>query len=204
MTASEQASVQEIAHCLSQGGVVLLPTDTVLGLAVSPQHTAAMDRLYGLKQRPRDKNLPIMVADADQIATLGAQITKSAEALLASPFVPGALTLVFGLDPAHTPGWLAGRKEIALRIPNDARLLAVLRDTGPLLVTSANRSGQETPCTAQEAAAQLNGMPDLIVAGTGHQGSPSTIVNCHASPARIERFGAIPAADIARVLEGVL
>jgi L-threonylcarbamoyladenylate synthase len=196
--------VREIAQCLSQGGVVLLPTDTVLGLAVSPRHGAAIDRLYGLKHRPRDKNLPIMVADTDQIAMLGAQITPSAQALLSSSFVPGALTIVFGLDPARAPEWLAGRDEIALRIPNDAQLLAVLRETGPLLVTSANRSGAQTPGTTNEAAAQLNGTPDLIVAGTGRQATPSTIVNCRVTPARIERIGAVSEADIASLLEGLL
>ncbi|MBU0643624.1 MAG: threonylcarbamoyl-AMP synthase [Alphaproteobacteria bacterium] len=200
MTVSEA----DIVQCITQGGVVLLPTDTVLGLAVSPRHGEAIDRLYGLKHRPRDKNLPIMVADADQIAMLGAQITPSAQALLSSPFVPGALTIVFDLDPTRAPEWLAGRDEIALRIPNDAQLLAVLRQTGPLLVTSANRSGAQTPGTTNEAAAQLNGTPDLIVAGTGRQATPSTIVNCRVTSARIERIGAVSEADIASLLEGLL
>ncbi|AJE46202.1 L-threonylcarbamoyladenylate synthase [Celeribacter indicus] len=195
--------VAEIARCLTEGGVVLLPTDTVLGLAVSPARSDAVDRLYALKMRPRDKNLPVMVADAGQIAALGAEIPPAADALLASRFVPGALTLVFGLDQTRAPGWLAGRAEIAVRIPDDARLLAVLRETGPLLVTSANRSGAETPATTVEAAAQLAGAPDMTVPGSGSAAAPSTIVNCRLSPVKIERHGAIPAAEIAALTGAV-
>lgn len=196
-------TVVEIARCLTRGGVVLIPTDTVLGLAVSPAHTQAVDRLYALKQRPRDKNLPIMVADADQIRGLGAQMTLSAQTLLDSRFVPGALTIVFGLDETLTPGWLNGRDEIALRIPNDLRLLAVLRETGPLLVSSANRSGQDTPATTEAALVQLDGAPDLTVVGQGQAATPSTIVNCRKSPPVIERLGAVPEAEIAALLEGL-
>nr|WP_321510827.1 L-threonylcarbamoyladenylate synthase [uncultured Celeribacter sp.] len=198
-----EPSISEVAACLQDGGVVLIPTDTVLGLAVSPAHPAAIDRLYALKQRPRAKNLPIMVADATQIAGLGADISPSARALLESRFVPGALTLVFALDPTRRPDWLAGRDEIALRIPDDARLLTVLRATGPLLVTSANRSGADTPPTTQAALEQLAGAPDLAVTGTGAAGTPSTIVNSRTIPVTIERHGAIPEAEIRALLESL-
>ncbi|WP_417270025.1 L-threonylcarbamoyladenylate synthase [Celeribacter sp.] len=194
------ASVSEIARCLRDGGVVLLPTDTVLGLAVSPLHDAAVARLYALKDRPREKNLPVMVADMDQIESLGAILTDAARHLLASPYVPGAVTLVLELGPQR-PDWLAGRDEIALRIPDDARLRDVLRATGPLLVTSANRAGHDTPHTSDAASAQLTALPDLIVAGTGKAAAPSTIVNCRLSPPTLIRIGAVPAAQIDALFE---
>ncbi|WP_417242923.1 L-threonylcarbamoyladenylate synthase [Celeribacter sp.] len=189
-----------ISACLNGGGIVLLPTDTVLGLAVSPAHDDAVARLYALKDRPREKNLPIMVADMSQIADLGALPTDAARRLLASPFVPGAVTLVLELGPQR-PDWLAGRDEIALRIPDDARLRDVLRRTGPLLVTSANRAGLETPHTSDAASAQLTAPPDLVVAGTSRAGAPSTIVNCRTSPPHLIRIGAVTAAQINALFE---
>ncbi|ALI54955.1 L-threonylcarbamoyladenylate synthase [Celeribacter marinus] len=193
-------SVIEIADCLKAGGVVLLPTDTVLGLAVSPQFDASVAQLYALKDRPREKNLPVMVADADQIEALGAYLTTSAKRLIASEFVPGAITLVMELGP-DTPAWLSGRDEIAVRIPDDDRLRAVLRETGPLLVTSANRSGCDTPHTAQDASAQLTATPSMVVDGTGHAGAPSTIVNCRVWPPEFIRIGAVSTAQIMALME---
>lgn len=191
----------EIAACLDAGGVVLLPTDTVLGLAASPRHHSAVTRLFALKDRPAEKNLPVMVADAAQIASLGTILSPVAHNLIASPFCPGPLTLVLPLG-RPCPDWLAQRSEVAVRIPDDNRLREVLREVGPLLVTSANRSGAETPKSAEDAAAQLTARPDVVVDGTSRMASASTIVDCTSSPVRILRHGAVTTAQLAPYLEG--
>src|SRR5215218_7812234 len=128
--------IKDIVACLQTGGVVLLPTDTVYGLAVSPKFDKSIDRLFALKRRPRTVNLPIMVASDAELEPLGFEISESARRLLRSPLIPGSLTLGFKSD--YRPDWLSGRDEAAVRIPNHNQLLAVLRQTGPLLVTSAN------------------------------------------------------------------
>jgi len=194
------SAAREICDCLRAGGVVLIPTDTVLGLAVLPEHAA---KIYRLKERPLEKNLPIMVANRAQLETLGMCLSAASKTLLASSFMPGALTLVDVLDPAKAPSWLEGREEMAVRIPNAPLLLSVLEEVGPLLVTSANRSGAQTPATSEEACAQLSGSVDLIIDGTGQQSAPSTIVNCASLPPKIEREGAVARADI-RALIGEL
>src|ERR1043165_3327745 len=130
--------VEESGGCLENGGVVLLPTDTVYGLAVNPNFDKSIDRLFALKRRPRNVNLPIMVSSEDELEPLGFHISDSARRLLRSPLIPGSLTLVLGFSSDYRPEWLKGREEAAVRIPNENRLLAVLRKTGPLLVTSAN------------------------------------------------------------------
>jgi Sua5/YciO/YrdC/YwlC family protein len=193
-------SAEDIAEVLGQGGVVLLPTDTVLGLAASPAFPEAVDKIYALKKRPRQKNLPIMVADADQIFELGGDVSFEAAKLLASRYVPGALTLVLPVDAQRAPDWLDGRKEIAVRIPDNDLLLNVLRLAGPLMVTSANRSGADTPATTEDALMQLHGSPDLVVPGKGLAPTPSTIVNCTVIPVEIERHGVVSPAQIAEVL----
>ena len=193
--------VEKVVAVLRDGGVVLLPTDTVYGLAVHPEAgDGPLGRLFAMKRRPLSRNLPIMVADADQARGLGAQVPASAEKLLAA-FSPGPLTLALGLT-GPAPAWLAGRDEIAVRVPDDAFLLDVLRAAGPLLVTSANLSGHDTPETMGEVLAQMAGQPDLALDGGPRQTVPSTLVNCNLPAPVVERVGAVPAERIAEVLEG--
>lgn len=186
-----EPTVQEIAHCLQSGGVILIPTDTVYGLAVSPAFPDAVKRLFALKNRPDTVNLPIMVADRDAVEALGLDINERAGRLFESSFIPGPLTLVMGFCDQPAVQWLADREEVALRIPDDPRLLAVLREAGPLLVTSANRHGSPTPETCAEILAQLDGQPDMALDGGHLKTVPSTLVNCRHDPPVIEREGVV-------------
>src|ERR1041384_5128168 len=170
-------TVDVIVECLENGGVVLLPTDTVYGLAVSPKFDKSIDRLFALKRRPRTVNLPIMVASDAELEPLGFAISESARRLLRSPLIPGSLTLAMGFSSDCRPHWLIGRDEAAIRIPNDDRLLAVLRRTGPLLVTSANAHSADTPDNVQDILAQLDGNPDLSIDGGRLKTTASTPAN---------------------------
>jgi len=102
-------SLEKAAETLRRGGVALLPTDTVYGLVASPQSPAALARIFALKARPAEKNLPILVADQAQFGQLGVIMDARITSLVQSPYLPGALTLVLALDPAKAPPWLAGR-----------------------------------------------------------------------------------------------
>ena len=188
------------AETLRKGGVVLLPTDTVYGLAVSPLFPAAVDRLYRLKRRPRSQFLPLMVASQAQLESLGLAISASAARLLASPLVPGALTIAFGFREGPRPAWLDGRDEVAVRIPDDDALLDTLRTTGPLLVTSANAHGVGSADSMEECLAQLDGAPDLAIDGGRRATVPSTLVNCRLDPPVVERVGTVPPEEIERWL----
>ena len=189
-----------IVECLENGGVVLLPTDTVYGLAVSPKFDEAIDRLFALKRRPRNVNLPIMVASVEELEPLGFEVSEAARRLLRSPLIPGSLTLAMGFSSEYRPDWLAGREEAAVRIPNDERLLSVLRMTGPLLVTSANAHSAETPDNVADILAQLDGAPDLSIDGGTLRTTASTLVNCRVDPPRIERVGVIPESELLKYL----
>lgn len=190
------SKIEEIATCLREGGVIVIPTDTVYGLAVKPGDEAAAQRLYDLKSRPPRLNLPIMVASKEDIEKLGVEVNETAAKLLKSPFMPGALTLIMGFKNDDRASWLEGRDEVAIRIPNDEQLLAVLRKTGALLVTSANKSGNPTPTIISEILNELNGKPDLAIDGGTVEVIPSTIINCRTNPPKIEREGKIPAAEL--------
>lgn len=185
--------------CLRDGGVILLPTDTVYGLAVHPTRPDAADRLFAMKRRPRGRNLPIMVASAGELETLGVELNEPAWRLTAA-FFPGPLSLALGLRPGAAPAWLAGRVEVAVRVPDDAGLAAILEATGPLLVTSANIHEQSTPESVPAILAALDGEPDLVIDGGVRKVVPSTLVNCNLPAPVVERAGVIPADEIERVL----
>ena len=189
-----------IVECLGNGGVVLLPTDTVYGLAVSPEFDESIDRLFALKRRPRNVNLPIMVASDAELEALGFEVSEVARRLLQSPLIPGSLTLAMGFSSDYRPAWLAGRDEAAVRIPNDERLLSVLRKAGPLLVTSANAHSAETPDNIADILAQLDGAPDLSIDGGTLRTTASTLVNCRVDPPAIERIGVVPESEVLKYL----
>lgn len=179
--------MDKIAETLQNGGVALLPTDTVYGLFASPRHPAAVAGIFALKARPASKKLPIMAASAAQIAGMGAVLDARSQAILAMGI--GALTLVLPL--ANPPEWLANRPEAAFRIPDDAHLKALLTQTGPLFATSANKSGQPTPETVPEILAGLAGNPDIVLDSGPRTGQPSTLIDCQTTPPTVLRRGAI-------------
>ena len=192
----------ETVRTLQTGGVVLIATDTVYGLAALPTKEQAVEKIYALKNRPGELFLPVMVADIHDLELLGLDINANARKLLESYLVPGALTFVLGFkEDSLKPDWLKSREEIATRIPDNELLLAVLRETGPLLVTSANLHGKAaTQAKVDDILAELNGAPDLVIeAGEGKE-VPSTIINCRCDPPVIERYGIIPVHIIYQIL----
>jgi L-threonylcarbamoyladenylate synthase len=191
-------AAEPVIACLRAGGVVLLPTDTVYGLAAHPERPDAVAKLFDLKGRPAQRRLPVLTIKRD-IPLLGGIVTLEAQKLIASPWMPGPLSLALELTPA-APIWLAGRDEVGFRVPHHVPLQRVLDHTGPLFVTSANKHGAATPETLEAALASLDGTPDLSIDGGTLSAIPSTLVNCHFRPPVIERVGQVPAEEIERYL----
>ncbi len=184
------------AKTLQNGGVVLLPTDTVIGLAALPSQPAAVARIFELKARPQQKNLPVMVCSVEQLTDIGAQVSPQTKRLVGSPFCPGPLSMAVEVLPDSAPNWLKGRDELAFRMPDDPFLLALLAMVGPMLVTSANQHGADTPSTVGSALKSLSGTPDLVINGQACGAVPSTLVNCRFSPPKIERLGGVTLAEL--------
>jgi L-threonylcarbamoyladenylate synthase len=192
--------VERAAECLLAGGVVLLPTDTVYGLAVHPARDDAITRLFAMKGRPRSVNLPVMISSRDDIVALGGVVSRPAELLLESKYVPGPLTMAIGVSEPDLAPWLRGRIEFAVRMPDDERLLAIIRRTGPLLVTSANLHAEQVRESVSAILSTLVSEPDLVIDDGDRDTVPSTLVNCRLDPPVIERVGAVPAEEIEAVL----
>jgi len=177
-----------------------VPTDTVYGLAAMPNSTDAVHRIYVAKDRPAHLPLPVLAASLEQVRQLGVEFSEAAT-VLSARWWPGPLTMAFGLPAGSTrPKWLIGREEVAVRIPAHDFLLALMEDTGVLMVTSANRHGEPTSPSAAEAGAQVVPHVDLVIDAGTLTVVPSTLVNVRGAAAVVEREGAITAQDIAKAL----
>ncbi|HXZ62122.1 MAG TPA: L-threonylcarbamoyladenylate synthase [Acidimicrobiales bacterium] len=197
---ADAAGAREAEAALEAGGVVVLPTDTVYGLAARPADADAVRAVFRAKGRPEGMPLPILAADEAQVRGLGVAFTAAA-AVLARRWWPGPLTLAFGFDAERTrPDWLAGRDEVAVRVPDHDFLRRLLARTGVLAVTSANPHGAPTPHTADEVAAGLGTSVDLVVDGGRLPDVPSTLVNVRGPHPVVEREGAIPSGAVAAAL----
>ncbi len=187
---------------LTHGGVILVPTDTVYGLAVSPIFGDAIKKIYSLKRRPQHAPLPIVIADKNQLNELGLLLSEHANMLISSRYMPGALSLILPVCFSKAPSWLSERKEVAVRIPDNDFLRCLIRKSGPLLMTSANQHGKDTPNNVKAILDQLSGCPDCVIDGGFIDTIPSTIVNCVDKEAVIERIGVVPHNTIERILYG--
>jgi len=189
------------AAVLRAGGVVVVPTDTVYGLAARPTDTDAVGAVYRIKGRPEGMPLPVLAASEEQVRALGVAFSDGARGL-AARWWPGPLTLAFAFDPeVPRPSWLAGRDEVAVRVPDHDFLRGLLAETGVLVVTSANRHGAPTPRAPDDVASALGPDVGLVVDGGVLHEVPSTLVNVAGPEPVVEREGAIERAAIAAALE---
>ena len=179
------------ATALSRGDLVLLPTDTVYGVAADAFTPAAVTRLLAAKNRGRSMPVPVLIGEASTLSGLVMTLPPVAHQL-AEAFWPGGLTLV--VEHATSLAWDLGDAEgtVAVRLPDDDLTRDLLRRTGPLAVSSANRSGRPAATTAAEADQQLGEHAAVVLDGGPRTGSAaSTIVDCTTPTPRLLRLGAI-------------
>ena len=204
LTASEIRQLDEAERALRSGEAVVVPTDTVYGLAAIADLPRATARLFTLKHRTERKALAVLVADVDQVQSLIAPVGPEVRALMARHW-PGPLTLVLPRSSASRALDLGGDDDttVGVRCPGHALMRALARRVGPLATTSANRSGQPTPTTAAEAAAALDGRVGFVLDGGRCDGVPSTVVDVTAVPWRVLRVGPVSPIEGPRdVLDG--
>ncbi len=182
-----------LAHALAvldQGGVIAFPTDTVYGLGARVNLPEAIARLYTAKARPPEKAIPVLIGSPDDLPKVSVNIPPTAHQL-ARHFWPGPLTLVIPRHP-ELPAILGPLPTVGVRQPDHIPTLGLLQASGPLAVTSANRSGGTNARTAEEVLAQLGGhIPLILDGGTTPGGSPSTVVDCTGQELRVLRPGPI-------------
>jgi len=177
------------ARLLREHQLVAFPTDTVYGLGTLTFDGATVLKLYVAKERPPEKAIPILIADSADLDQVAIDVPPIAYRLM-EHFWPGALTIVVPKQP-HIPIEVSTTKTVAVRMPDLDLARELMRLTGPLAVTSANRSAGPNPRTAQEVLDQLAGRIDAIVDGGETPGGvPSTVVDCTQTAPAILREGA--------------
>ena len=190
--------VQAVA-ALQRGELVVLPTDTVYGVAADAFSPEAVARLLAAKGRGRDMPVPVLVGSERGLDGLASDVTSTMRVLVEA-FWPGPLTLIVPAAPSLA--WDLGetRGTVAVRMPKHPVALDVLSSTGPLAVSSANHTGQPAPATAAEAELQLGDTVAVYLeAGSAGEAVASTIVDLTGTPV-VRRAGALSLEELRTVL----
>jgi tRNA threonylcarbamoyl adenosine modification protein (Sua5/YciO/YrdC/YwlC family) len=185
------STIDEAVKALQAGELVVVPTDTVYGVAALPGVKGAIERLFWVKGRPRERAIPVLGATLTDLQKI-AVFDKRALAL-ASEFWPGALTLVlpraegFDID-------LGGEDHgtVAVRIPAEEVVLDLLAQTGPMAVTSANLSGEPAATTVDAARSTLGNRVNVYLDAGKAQGAGSTVVSLVGDDPECLREGDLP------------
>ncbi|MCH4159871.1 MAG: threonylcarbamoyl-AMP synthase [Bifidobacterium sp.] len=218
MTSGESERVRPItpetlslaAKLIQRGEIIVMPTDTVYGVAADPFNEQAIDRIFQAKQRPRTKALQVLLPSVEAIDELFLELPAPLD-VLANAFLPGAFSPICEaqakctLVTIHEVGNL---KTQGVRVPDSKACRQVLRATGPLAASSANRSGLPSAQTAQEAYEQLGDSVALYLdAGATPGPVASTVVAASQSGAdgiEILRAGVISEESIRAALASAL
>lgn len=183
--------IDRAVEVLRNGGVVAYPTDTLYGLAVDPRNTAAVARLFALKERDTSSAIPLIAASLEQARDAGA--FSNLHLRLAKSFWPGPLTIVLPAAAVIARELLGAGSTVALRVPAHPTAQALAARHGFCITsTSANRSGELAATTAQQVSNELMTGIDLVLdGGPSPGGAPSTIVDVTGDRPRLVRAGAI-------------
>lgn len=185
-------AIDEAVNTVSRGGLVVLPTDTVYGIGADAFDAEAVAALLAAKGRGRQMPPPVLVPDTRTVDGLAVDVSDDARSLI-EEFWPGGFTIILRSQPSLH--WDLGETHgtVALRMPDHEAALALLRRTGPLAVSSANRTGGPA---ATEVASAVDQLGDAVTCyldgGTAPGGVASTIVDATGATLRVVRDGAIP------------
>jgi tRNA threonylcarbamoyl adenosine modification protein (Sua5/YciO/YrdC/YwlC family) len=192
-----ELAIQAAVDALRGGDIIGVPTDTVYGLAADPWHSGACDRLFLVKGRPRNVELPVFVSGLEQALDLTANLQEPARRLMKA-FWPGPLTLVVPRRPDLEADLGEDDETIGLRCPGHPVPLALCREFGPYATTSANRHGRPPVTDASVLAADLPGVELVLDAGPC-AGEPSTVVDATGEVLKLLRQGTLGWDEILQV-----
>ncbi|EGQ3507228.1 L-threonylcarbamoyladenylate synthase [Staphylococcus pseudintermedius] len=189
----EYPKLPEIVKTLQDGGLVVLPTETVYGLGGNAKDDTAIRKIYEAKGRPSDNPLIVHIYDTDQLDDFVVDISEATHKLMEA-FWPGPITFILPLKQGYLCDRVTGGlNSVAVRMPSHPVALALLKAVDlPIAAPSANLSGRPSPTTFEHAFHDLNHRVDGIMRSTqSDAGLESTVVDCTSFPFRIARPGTI-------------
>lgn len=189
---ADKKSISRGARLLKRGCLVAFPTETVYGLGANLLDKRAVDRLYRVKRRPKDKPFTVLIADSETIEKMGCAVTEEAKRLT-DEFWPGPLTVILKGK---------GNRKIGFRMPDNRIARSLVRQAGvPVACPSANVSGSSAPRDAKGVLQGLEDKIDLLIdGGKTDIGVESTVVDLTVRPPKILREGAITRGKLKKVL----
>ena len=184
-----QAAIDTATAAIQAGEAVIYPTETVYGLGADATDPAAVDRVFEIKTRPRDKPLSVAFADADHAS----QYTEPTDRELTfiQEFLPGPVTVIVDRQPTLPDTLTGGRRRVGVRIPANEAALALCRAAGPITATSANRSGEPSVQAPTTLPASVRESVGATIDTGRTPGTESTVVDIQARD--IIRRGALVA-----------
>jgi L-threonylcarbamoyladenylate synthase len=202
--AERDRGIAAAVEAVKSGELVVLPTDTVYGVGADVFTAHAVNALQNARGADRRVPPPVLVGSRHTLDGLVYSLPKAAREL-ADAFWPGALTIMVEHSPSLQ--WDLGETGgvVAVRMPLHPVALEVLREVGPMAVTTANKIGQPAPVTAEEARDQLEyAVRIYLEAGAAADPAPSTIVDVTGDVPRVLRNGAVPWEKLRDVVPDIL
>lgn len=191
--------MDKLRTIIENGGAVILPTETVYGLFAQALNEDAVNRVYQLKQRPRDKAMNLNVSNLNDIYFFSQNTPFFLEKLY-NRFMPGPLTIILKANE-NVPFWVnSGLDTVGFRLPNHEQTLRLISETGPLIGPSANISGNESGKKFSDIQAQFSVDLPGIEDDQALTGIDSTILDLSGQKARILRQGAISREEIQKAI----
>lgn len=185
--------VLQAVKILKDGGIVIFPTDTAFGIGCRIDDEDAIKRLFQLRKRPETKAVPVLVSDLHMAEDYVESVPQDVIDKLVKPYWPGALTIVLQSKTEKILSLVRGGKDtLGVRVPDHLTTLALINGVGvPILGTSANFAGEETPYTFENLDKELVRLVDFVVPGECHTKFSSTVIDCTITPWKILRQGAV-------------
>jgi|SaaInlLV_10m_DNA_2_1039722.scaffolds.fasta_scaffold04036_6 L-threonylcarbamoyladenylate synthase len=185
-------NIKVAANALLSGKIVAFPTETVYGLGVCADNNTAIDNLYSVKRRSRDKKLSIMISKTEEVSKYVKHVPLIAKKLIGA-FWPGPLTIILDLDDNSTVG---------LRNPDNRVIRDLINEVAvPIASTSANISGGSPAIDAQQVISNFSDKIDVVLdGGPAEAGNPSTVVKIWDDTYKIIRHGVIGKERLSRCL----
>lgn len=187
------SQIKKAQEILKRGGIVIFPTDTTFVIGCRIDNEKAVDKLFDIRKRPRDKAVLVLVNSEQMASEYLKSIPKEVKEKLIDRYWPGGLTIVLPCIERKVPGLVrGGGKNLGVRMPDDKTILDIISGVGvPILGPSANFAGGTTPYELKDINPELVRLVDFLLPGRCKIKKPSTVVDCTKKPFKILRQGAV-------------
>ena len=198
----EKKSLDKIAKIIKNGGITIIPTDTVYGIATNAQNEEAVKKIYDLKKREPQKPMSILVSSIEMIEKVANEITEKEKKIMEC-FFPGAITIILKKNKSVPSIVTAGLDTIGVRMPDNKIVLELIEKIKvPIIATSCNLAGEKAATDIDQISYEIkNGVDYVLDDGKSKIAIPSTIVKVEKEQIKILREGSIKKEDIERKIE---